>query len=393
MFYLIKTFTLIKNRFSFWCVIFILPVCGCSVNVSQGIPLSPAPQINTLAATPAASSALPTNSPPAQNPTGGTGPVVKIPMAWSSLNLTGKLIYIAGIVKDTNLLIDVQSLTLATGEVSTIFQAPSDGWIDAAAISPDGKQLIISYSPPDTNPHGGQETLYSMPPDGSGSPQLLFTPDSPKDHNYQPVWSPGGKYVYFAQINYQASTTFEVMRVAFPNGKPEKLVDGSYWPRISGDGVHLVYVSVDSQTAVNRLFIARADGTVSHQVLLTGPTIPVIIDAPMFSADDQSIIFSAPDVVQSSAPGWMDEFVGITTAWAADGSIPSDWWSVPITGGKPEQLTHTHSLALYGSFSPDKNHIASYTSDAIFVMNPDGTGITSLVNNIGGIPGTVNWVP
>jgi Tol biopolymer transport system component len=153
-----------------------------------------------------------------------------------------------------------------------------------------------------------------------------------------------------------------------------------------------VYVSVDPQTAVNRLYIANADGTDSNQIPLTGPSIPVIIDAPMFSSDNQSIIFSAPDTGQSSSPDWPDKLMGITTVWA-DGSIPSDWWSVPITGGSPQQLTHTHSLALFGSFSPDKKYIASYTSDEVFVMKPDGTGVTVLVSDIGGIPGTVNWTP
>ncbi len=385
---------MIKRCFSPGCVILILLLCGCSVNVSQITAPSPATPINTVVTAPTASYPQSTGSSPTQIATGDNGTGTKIPLTWGNLNLAGKLVYIAGIVKDNDLLIDVQSLDLATGEITTIFQTPADGWIDAAAISPDGKQLVVSYSPPTKDAHGGQETLYSILPDGSGQPQLLFTPGSPKDHNFQPVWSPDGKYVYFAQINYQTtSTTFEVMRVTYPNGKPEKLVDGSYWPRVSEDGTHLVYVSVDPQTAVNCLFIARADGSDAHQVPLTGPSIPVIIDAPMFSADGQSIIFSAPDTVQSSAPGWVDMPMDVTTAWVADGSIPSDWWSVPITGGSPEQLTHTHSLALFGSYSPDKKYIASYTSDAIFVMKPDGTGITAMVNDIGGIPGTVNWIP
>ena len=383
-----------KNRLHLLRAITILLLCGCSVAVSQGTVPTSASQKGTLAASPTAPFSNSTVPSPTQKAAGDHGPGVRIPVTWSSLNLSGKLVYIAGIVKDSDLLIDIQSLDLETGEITTIFQAPSDGWIDAAAVSPDNKQLIISYPPPTTDPHGGQETLYAMPLDGSVSPQLLFAPASPKDHNFQPVWSPDGKYVYFALINYQpSSTAFEIMRVAYPDGKPENLLDGAYWPRVSEDGSQLVYVSVDPQTAVNRLFIARADGTQAHQVTLTGPSIPVIIDAPMFSPDDQSIIFSAPDSAQSSSPNWMDNLMGVTTAWAADGSIPSDWWSVPITGGKPEQLTHTHSLALYGSFSPDKKYIASYTSDEIFVMKPDGTGITALVNDIGGIPGTVNWIP
>jgi Tol biopolymer transport system component len=382
----------IENRLLPCCIILSLLLCGCSIEVSQGPTPAPASQANTLPAGLTVSPLSATSS-PTQKAAGDNGPGAKLPITWNNLNLGGKLVYIAGISKDNDLLINVQSLDLGNGKISTIFQSPSDGWIDAAAVSPNGKQLIISYSPPTADPHGGQETLYKMPPDGSGSPQILFTPGSPKDHNFQPVWSPDGKYIYFAQINYGASTTFGVMRLAFPGGQPEKLVDGSYWPRVSGDGTRLVYVSVDPQTAVNRLFVARADGTDAHQVPLTGPSTPVIIDAPMFSADDQSIIFSAPDTGQSSWPNWVEDLMGQTTAWAADGSIPSDWWSVPIAGGPPEQLTHTHSLALFGNFSPDKKYIASYTSDEIFVMKPDGTGVTVLVNDIGGIPGTVNWIP
>ena len=379
-----------------WYVILILLLCGCSVNVSQNSASGSAttPQINTLAAPTIVPSPSTVNSSTIQTPTQGNPPAVKIPVTWGDMNLAGKLVYIAGLVKGSDLLIDVQSLDLATGEVATIFQAPSDGWIDAAAVSPDGKQLVISYSPPEKDPQGGQETLYILPFNGSGSPQLLFNPVTPKDHNYQPVWSPDGKFVYFAQINYQSAfTTFEVMRVRYPDGKPEKLIDSAYWPRLSEDGSILVYVSVDPQTAVNRLYISGADGTNGHQVPLTGTSIPVIIDSPMVSPDDRSIVFSAPDVVQSFALGWKDKYAVMTTSRSADGSIPSDWWSVPITGGTPEQLTHTQSLALFGSYSPDKKHIASYTSDEIFVMDPDGTGLTVLVKDIGGIPGTVNWIP
>jgi Tol biopolymer transport system component len=383
----------IKIRHLRWWLILSLLLWGCSVDIARATTPASASQTGTLAASPTVSSPPSVTSIPTQKGAGDNGPGTKLPITWKDLNLSGKLVYIAGIIKDNDLLIDVQSLDLGTGEISTIFQTPSNGWIDAAAVSPDNQQLIISYSPPTDNPHGGQETLYRIPADGSQSPQLLFTPGSPKDHNFQPIWSPDGKYVYFAQINYGSATTFKVMRVAFPDGQPEKLVDGSYWPRVSEDGTRLVYVTVDPQTAVNRLFVAQADGTDAHQVPLAGPSIPVIIDAPMFSPDEQSIIFSAPDPTQSSSPGWLDNILGPITARAADGSIPSDWWSVPITGGKPRQLTNTHSLALFGSFSPDNKYIASYTSDEIFVMKPDGTGITLLVNDIGGIPGTVNWIP
>jgi hypothetical protein len=113
----------------------------------------------------------------------------------------------------------------------------------------------------------------------------------------------------------------------------------------------------------------------------------------MFSPDGQTILFSAPDPALSSILKSIDTLLTIQLVHPADGSIPSDWFSVPVSGGVPKQLTHVQSLSLYGSYAPDNQHIASYTSDGIFVMNPDGTGVTVVVPDIGAIPGTVNWIP
>jgi hypothetical protein len=88
----------------------------------------------------------------------------------------------------------------------------------------------------------------------------------------------------------------------------------------------------------------------------------------------------------------VDELLGVRVAHA-DGSLPSDWWSVSISGGTAVQLTNLQALALYGVFSPDKRHIASYSTDGIVVMKPDGTEVTKIVNEVSGIPGTVDWVP
>jgi hypothetical protein len=74
-------------------------------------------------------------------------------------------------------------------------------------------------------------------------------------------------------------------------------------------------------------------------------------------------------------------------------SLPSDWWQVPITGGTPVQLTQIQAPGLYGSYSPDYQHLASFSGLGIFVMNPDGSGGAMLVNDVGGILGTVDWIP
>ncbi len=101
----------------------------------------------------------------------------------------GELVYLAGEVKQVYLVVDLQVLDLKTGDVTTLFQSPPGAWISGEAVSPDGKQVVLSYEPPPGGEFGGQEALYVMPVDGSAAPSLLFAPES-KTHSYsQPAWS------------------------------------------------------------------------------------------------------------------------------------------------------------------------------------------------------------
>ena len=345
---------------------------ACSVEVNQ-----PSVAVSPIAST--------------QNAKGTPAPA-KIPITWTNLNLTGKLVYIAA--DSTTARVSIQSLSLETGDLAMIFQVPQRGWVDAVAVSPDHKILIVSYSPPMEARYGGQTSLYRMPLDGSEPPQVLITPQTDQDQYFQPAWSPDGKYVYLAHINYESMESYEIIRMAYRDGKPEKLIDHAYWPRVSEDNTLLVYVALEPQSGKNQLSFVRVDGTDPHQVPVNDLPVPYVIDAPMFSPDNQSIIFSSPLGMKASAPAlrWFDKLLGEQAA-LADGTLPSDWWSVPITGGTPKQLTNVQSLALYGVFSPDKKSIASYSTDGIFVMKPDGTELTIIINDVGGIPGTVNWIP
>jgi Tol biopolymer transport system component len=72
--------------------------------------------------------------------------------------------------------------------------------------------------------------------------------------------------------------------------------------------------------------------------------------------------------------------------------VPSDWWSVPITGGAPTQLTNIQTINLFASISPDQQHVASLSGDGIFVMDLDGSNLTQLVSDPG-VHGTVSWIP
>ena len=91
-------------------------------------------------------------------------------------------------------------------------------------------------------------------------------------------------------------------------------------------------------------------------------------------------------------PSWIEKLMGITVAHAHS-SIPSDWWTVPLSGGEPTRLTRVYSPGLFASLSPDSRFIASYSASGIFVMNPQGGDLTQIVNYTGGIPGAVSWIP
>jgi len=299
-------------------------------------------------------------------------------------------------MEKNGLIASVQLLDLSTGNISIIFRAPPGAWIYYLAISPDSQQLVMSYQPENQPGSTSNRTLYSMPVDASAAPQPLLTAPTSDDHYTQVEWSPDGTYIYYVHYNHatqeqsQFYETYEIFRTVYPNGKPEKIIDRAFWPRVSADSSKLVYVSLDPVSGLNELFIANANGSNPQKVHFSGSWIPDIIDAPIFSPDGQSILFSAAGPSQSYLPNWVDKLIGIQVAKAH--SIPSDWWSVPITGGLPTRLTNLQTINLFASLLPDSRHIVSVSADGLFAMNLDGSNLIQLISD-SSVHGTVRWIP
>jgi Tol biopolymer transport system component len=380
-------------------ILILLPfMAGCSINVGQGAtPTASLPDIGTAAP------ASPTTASAQAGKIGNPAlPTTTIPVTWGDLHLSGTLVYMNSIQTTSTPIMSIQAIDLATGVITTIFQAEQGGWIDFMSVSPDANRLVMAYLPPrgsDLSPNAGQQALYTLPLDGSQPPKLLFPPPSNGYQYYQPTWSPDGRYVYFSYVDYSAPprvagqhfSFYELSRVAYPGGQPEKLVDEGFWPRLSKDGARLAYVTVNPVDGSNKLFVANPDGSGAYEVPLTGLYVPPIIDAPFFTPDGQTLLYSAISPTQSSRPNWIEKLLGILVASAH--TVPSDWWSVPIGGGAPTQLTHIAAVGLFASLSPDENTIASYSGTGIFVMNPDGTGLTMVIPDMGGLAGTLSWIP
>lgn len=321
-------------------------------------------------------------------------PSTQIPVSWAHLNLSGKLVYVSTAKDGDTSIATIQMLDLKTGNIATVLSTPG-AWIYYATLSPDAKQLIMSYSPASQSDSSSNRILYSMPLNGSATAQPLFTPPTPDDRYTQAEWSPDGKYIYYVHYNHNDAgggfyEIYEIYRMTYPDGKPEKILDQAFWPRLSSDSTKLVYVSLDPANGKNELFRANADGSNSQKIPISGPWIPEIIDAPIFSPDGESILFSAPGPGQGYQPNWFEKVMGIQVAKAHN--IPSDWWSVPVSGGVPIQLTHLQTINLFASLSPDKQHIASLSGEGLFVMDLEGSNLTQLVSDPE-VHGTVSWIP
>ena len=352
-----------------------ISLMGCAVDLSQPLP--------AVSPTVTAANALPAASGSAR------------PITWAGLNLTGRLVYSRVSSNNDVSALSVETLDLVTGAISKVFTAPDQSGLYYSSASPDGKQLIISYVPPPTENPSRNQALYILPMDGSAPPKFLVTPPTTADQYIQAEWSPDGKYIYFVHNNYatqpadQLYPAYEIFRMAYPDGKPEKILEHAFWPRISPDSSRLVYVSLDPTNGTSELYVANADGT-NSQVVQTGAAQQTgVKDTPLFSPDGQSIIFSAPSPTQSYQPNWLDKLMGVQVVKAH--SVPSDWWSVPVTGGEPTRLTQIQSTNLYGSMSPDHKHLVSFSVQGLFVMELDGSNLTSLIPDPGG--STVSWLP
>src|SRR5574341_1488961 len=157
--------------------------------------------------------------------------IATIPITWADLNLSGRLVYCSVSANGGNSSLMIKMLDLATGEIRPIFIAPESSWVFYLAASPDARQLMISYLPPAQGGSDASTSVYSLPLDGPAVPQVLFQPPSSDERYLQVEWSPDGKSLYFVYYNHrtqpanQPCPDFQISRMAYPDGQPERIVE------------------------------------------------------------------------------------------------------------------------------------------------------------------------
>ena len=162
---------------SLYCLL-VLCLFGCSIDLDQPSIATPSSEFG---------SASPTFSPDV-SPGNATPSAITttVPITWSALNLTGSLVYISPpSAGDVSFFISIERLDLTTGEITPIFTTTGDDWIFYLSVSPDAKQLVMSYTPPAQPGSVSNRALYIMPLDATVPPQPLFPAPTPDDHYVQ----------------------------------------------------------------------------------------------------------------------------------------------------------------------------------------------------------------
>jgi Tol biopolymer transport system component len=366
-------------------------LAGCAITLNEG---TPAPTV-----------LVPSVAPPGlASATPGTGAGTPAPK-WSALGLKGHLVYTLGAQ-------GIQELDLSNGKVSTVFKPPQDGWLTAASVSPDGKQIALAYGPPPAagQPQLGYTSLYLLPGDcatranacTADDLKLLLDRTDPHEAYFSPLWAPDGKTLFFAHFTPSDSGSnspfkYTLQSMGMPGGTPQVLLQDALWPNVSADGTHIAYVFSDPKDYTNHLSIAEPDGKNARD--LVGPKAFAAVDAPFFTPDGMRLVFSAVGEgpaagtpTPSPALSWLDRLMGAQVAAAAPDlhNVPSDWWETDLGSGQLKRLTKQYDTSMFGAFSPDGLHIAYLSASGLWIMGPAGGKPQRILNTTGF--GTLDWI-
>ena len=222
----------------------------------------------------------------------------------------------------------------------------------------------------------GQRDIWTIPADATGEPvPLAVTSDPTMDWN--PVWSPDGRSLYFAS---ERGGSMNLWRVGIdessgrPRGEPEPVTTPS---RTSGsisfsrDGRLLMFVSSDRRSSIQRLGIDPASGRVTE---------------PPRPAFQGSAFIYTQDISPSG------EWIAFTTLGGRE-----DLFVVKSDGTGYRQLTDDAFRDRGPKWSPDGARVAFYSDRSgryeTWAIRPDGSGLEQLTKTTGSPHTSATWSP
>jgi serine/threonine protein kinase len=271
--------------------------------------------------------------------------------------------------------------TIPNGSLWTIDTATGE----KRKLETGGDAIMPSWSP---NGHriafwsvagGSSGEIVTVPADG-GAPTVIAS-DEAADWN--PVWSPDGKYVYFASNRGGNMNIWRVPvdeKTGRQTGEPEAVSTPARYCRhltISRDGKLLGYVRYESKSNLRSIAfdpktlktVGEADWITRGNIEISNPQLSpdgeeFLVRNPTNSQEDLSIFDKGGghrraltnDRFLERSPRWLPD--GKRIAFHSDRSGKFQIWTINADGSNPEQITFTEKTgAVDAVFSADGKHL------------------------------------
>jgi len=223
---------------------------------------------------------------------------------------------------------------------------------------------------------GGQRDIWTIPAASAGEPMpVAVTSDAAMD--WDPVWSPEGRTLYFAS---ERGGSMNLWRVAIdessgrPRGEPQPVTTPSRSSgsiSLSRDGKQLMFVSTDRRSSIQRLGLDPASGRVRE------PPRPV---------------FRASRVIYTQDISPNGEWIAFTTLGGRE-----DLFVVRFDGTGYRQITDDAFRDRGPMWSQDGRRIGFYSDRSgryeTWVVRPDGVGLEPLTKTTGPSRWNAEWSP
>ncbi|ACY14128.1 protein kinase domain-containing protein [Haliangium ochraceum] len=303
---------------------------------------------------------------------------------------------------------DGRSLAYATR--STLLpnsRSPGELWTIDLASGRRRRVADADATQPAWSPGGHRIAYWGLPEGGSqrdiwtvsaeGGPPVAVTDDGDLDWN--PVWSPDGRYLYFASDRGGSTNMWRVAideRTGERRGAPEPVTTPSAYAahlRFSSDGKHMVYADIRSASNLQRIaFDPDAGAVVGAPTWVTGGSLD--LNAPDVSPDGEWLAMTVTDeanredllvmrvdgserrrltddVYNDRTPRWAPD--GSRIAFYSDRSGKYELWAVDPHGNRLEQLTFTTGDSVYYPvWSPDGSRVlVQQRSDGSYVIDAE----------------------